>query len=90
MKDYVILCIDEAKVTSEIKYEKLDANDFESPNIYGPLNVDAVIDTIPYTFDSEDKFIMNSNLRGISLINQVMADMNLEYLSHRFFNDRNI
>ena len=43
LKDYVILCIDENKVTSEIKYEKQENSDFLEPNIYGLINKDAVI-----------------------------------------------
>ncbi|MGZ4121203.1 MAG: DUF952 domain-containing protein [Actinomycetota bacterium] len=47
-EDLVLLWIDPERVRAEIKYEAaLDARD-TFPHIYGPLNVDAVVDATPY------------------------------------------
>ncbi len=42
--DLVLLCIDPDIVASEIQRESLDGGDDLFPNIYGPLNLDAVTD----------------------------------------------
>jgi uncharacterized protein (DUF952 family) len=45
--DLILLCIDEEKVTSPIKYEVPIETPYcmiEYPHIYGPLNLDAVVE----------------------------------------------
>ena len=42
--DLILLHIDESKVTSEIKYELSPSVNEVFPHIYGPLNLDAVVD----------------------------------------------
>ena len=44
----VLLVIDPAKVTAEIRTENLDGGADPYPHIYGPLNVDAVSEALPY------------------------------------------
>ncbi len=52
--DFVILHIDPARVKSEIKWEAADGASF--PHIYGPLNMDAVIDVTPFPRDDQGEF----------------------------------
>lgn len=56
----VLLCIDSEKVQSEIKYEVVGEEKF--PHIYGILNIDAVIDAIAFSPDSNGKFKLPSKL----------------------------
>lgn len=53
--DFVILWIDEALVTAEIKWEEADDHVF--PHIYGPLNCDAVTRFIDFPRESNGTFI---------------------------------
>jgi len=53
--DFVILCIDETRVQSEIKWEAADGELF--PHIYGPLNLDAVVGVEPFPRDSRGVFL---------------------------------
>ncbi|SRR5258706_2634426 len=68
-KDLVLLHIDSALVTSEIKYEKPIAptnistpkkvsgpNTKKYPHIYGPLNLNAVISTTDFASDEKGLF----------------------------------
>ena len=87
LNEYVILCIDESKLTSEVKYEKLDDSDFIRPNIYGKINTDAVIQVLPYTFDSEDNFVATKELLDFNAINEVCANLKISYESHKNFHD---
>lgn len=43
-EDIVILCIDEAKLDAELKFERSTNNEMY-PHIYGKLNVSAVVET---------------------------------------------
>jgi glutathione S-transferase len=44
----LVLVIDESKIESEIVYESVPGWDDPFPHIYGPLNVDAVVETLPF------------------------------------------
>ena len=46
--DLVLLTIDTERVASPIRYELVPGQDLPYPHIYGPLNLDAVIDTRPF------------------------------------------
>lgn len=53
---FVILCIDEALVKSETIWEEAGMHNF--PHIYGPLNLDAIIDIIPFPQRADGVFEM--------------------------------
>jgi uncharacterized protein (DUF952 family) len=46
--DLLLLVIDPALVGPEIRYEHVPGQDLPYPHIYGPLNLDAVIETRPF------------------------------------------
>lgn len=87
LKDYIILCIDDTKINSEIKFEKRNDTNFEEPNIYGKIPSDAVISILPYTFDNDDKFVPTENLLDFNTINEVCEKLNINYNSHKYFHD---
>jgi uncharacterized protein (DUF952 family) len=51
---YIVLVIERAKVTPEIRYED-DAGIY--PHIYGPLNRDAITEIIPVLRESDGSFL---------------------------------
>jgi uncharacterized protein (DUF952 family) len=51
----ILLLIDENKVDHEIKYEDA-GNGKLYPHIYGPLNIEAVLDTRDFPADAEGNF----------------------------------
>ncbi|MEZ4861509.1 MAG: DUF952 domain-containing protein [Caldilineaceae bacterium] len=53
--DFVILGLDPALVQAEVRWEKADGRYF--PHIYGPLNLDAVVQVYPFPRDAEGKFL---------------------------------
>ena len=87
LKEYIILCIDEAKVNSNIKYEKREEFDLEEPNIYGEISKDSIINILPYTFNNEDKFVPTDELLDFDIINEVCSNLNIKYNSHKYFHD---
>ena len=87
LKDYVILCIDENKVNSEIKYEKQAYSDFIEPNIYGKISKDSVVHILPYTFDDEDNFVITKELLDFNVINDACDNLHISYTSHKYFHD---
>ena len=46
--DLVLLVIDTERVGSPIRYELVPGQDQPYPHIYGPLNLDAVVETRPF------------------------------------------
>ncbi|MCA9344837.1 DUF952 domain-containing protein [Candidatus Saccharibacteria bacterium] len=57
--DIVLLLVDVEKVRSEIRFEKsLSSRGGIYPHIYGPLNTDAVYDTIRPTKEHDGDFIV--------------------------------
>lgn len=79
--DNVILCIHTEKVEAEIKEE----NGFM--NIYGLIDTNAVIAAIDYTSDAEDKFVMNHELKDITLILDALEKLGIPYQSHQYYKD---
>jgi uncharacterized protein (DUF952 family) len=56
-RDLVVLVIDEERVGSEIVYELVSGWDEPFPHIYGPLNIDAVVDTRPLEPTADGRFV---------------------------------
>ena len=63
-KDNLLLLeIDPTKVTAEIKYEDPGVGE-KYPHIYGPLNIDAVIETHNFKTDDSGSFVLPQKLQG--------------------------
>jgi uncharacterized protein (DUF952 family) len=45
--ELVLLVIDPARVSAEVRYEDVPGAELPFPHIYGPLNVDAVLAVVP-------------------------------------------
>lgn len=52
---FVVLCIDEARVVSPVRWEESDGNLF--PHIYGPLHWDAVERVIDFPRSADGTFV---------------------------------
>ncbi|MBQ7875201.1 MAG: DUF952 domain-containing protein [Oscillospiraceae bacterium] len=55
----VILCIDEGKLSAEVKYEDGDNCGRSYPHIYGPINNSAVTAVLPFLRDENGRWIKN-------------------------------
>lgn len=53
-KGLVLLCIESDKIKAEIKYEGVEEDYY--PHIYGPLNIDAVIQVLDFEPGEDGKF----------------------------------
>lgn len=58
----IILEIDENKLKHDVKYEDLWNEGQLYPHIYGPLNIDAVVRTVPFPPESDGTFKLPSSL----------------------------
>ena len=63
--DLVLLCINRLKVDAEIRDENLEGGDSLFPHIYGPLNIDAVINVFDFTPRSDGCFPLPNKLNVI-------------------------
>jgi uncharacterized protein (DUF952 family) len=58
--DFVILCIDENKVQANVQWDPVGEHDF--PHIYGPLNLDAIVEVIAFPRNAHGKFLLPPEL----------------------------
>jgi len=54
--DLLLLVIDAGLVDSQIRYEHVPGQAQPYPHIYGPLNIDAVVQTRPFEPDPDGQF----------------------------------
>ncbi len=58
-EDLVLLCMDEAKLSAEIRFEDGDHCGRAYPHVYGLINNDAVTAVLPFLRDEAGKYIKN-------------------------------
>jgi uncharacterized protein (DUF952 family) len=58
--DVVLLWIDEEKVGPKIIYENLEGGETLFPHIYGPINLDAVINVTPFPKNENGEYVLLS------------------------------
>lgn len=61
----VLICIDEDKLTSEIKYEDSDNCGRYYPHIYGEINMDSVVQVLPFLRDDVGNYVKNPEFKNI-------------------------
>ena len=62
VKGLILLCIDELKVESEIKWEDLYNEGRDYPHIYGELNIDSVLRTSDFEPNIDGTFSLPKEL----------------------------
>jgi uncharacterized protein (DUF952 family) len=63
--DLVLLCIEPSDLTSELRWEpSADAFAGEFPHVYGPIALDAVVLTVPWT-RGEDGFTLPDKIHDL-------------------------
>lgn len=62
----VLLLIDFDKVESEIKWEDHDHCGREYPHIYGELNLNSVVEVLPFLKNEQGEFLYNEELEHLS------------------------
>ncbi len=62
--DLVLLLIDSAELQADLRYEAADHDLF--PHIYGPLNLDAVLDVLPFPPREDGTFALPPALGSLS------------------------
>jgi uncharacterized protein (DUF952 family) len=55
-RDLILLKIDESKVSAPVKYENLEGGQQLFPHIYGSLNLDAVLEILPFLPEGDGHF----------------------------------
>ena len=61
----LLLCIDEEKLTAEVRYEDGDGVGRAYPHIYGLVNNDAVSVVLPFLRDENGDWLKNPELKDI-------------------------
>ncbi|MGN0741753.1 MAG: DUF952 domain-containing protein [Candidatus Fimadaptatus sp.] len=64
-EDMVLVCIDEARLKAEVRYEDTDGCGREYPHVYGLINNDAVVGVLPFLRDRDGTYVKNPELCGI-------------------------
>lgn len=63
--EFVIVCIDEKKLESEVRYEDGDNCGRTYPHIYGLVNNSAVVDALPFLRDASGKYVKNPEFLNV-------------------------
>ena len=63
--EFVIVCIDEEKLESEVRYEDGDNCGRAYPHIYGLVNNSAVVDVLPFLRDASGKYVKNPEFLNV-------------------------
>lgn len=63
--DLVLVCIDENKLTSEVRYEDGDNCGREYPHVYGVVNNDAVVMVLPFLRNEDGSYKKNPEFLNI-------------------------
>jgi glutathione S-transferase len=58
--DLLVLVIDTGLLRSEVRYEGVPGAELPFPHIYGPLNVDAVVETRPLAAKPDGTFVFTA------------------------------
>lgn len=64
-EEFVLLCIDEKKLASEVRYEDGDHCGRAYPHVYGLINNDAVIKVLPFMRNKEGAYVKNPEFSDI-------------------------
>jgi len=59
-RSYMIACIAVGRLDADLRWEEADAHLF--PHIYGPLNRSAVVATLPFPRDVNNRFVLPPEL----------------------------
>lgn len=59
-RDLVLLKVDSEQVRHEIRYENLEGGERLFPHLYGPLDLDAVVEVLPFQLNEEGYFEQRS------------------------------
>ena len=59
----VLICIDENKLKSEVRYEDGDNCGRYYPHVYGEINMDSVVQVLPFLRDANSDYIKNPELK---------------------------
>ena len=70
-KGLALLCIDEAKLTAEVKYEPPTGGHDPGvgalfPHVYGPINLDAVVRVVDFPPNPDGSFTLPREAAGLS------------------------
>lgn len=58
----IVVCINTEYLSSKLKWEKNIKNDMVFPHLYGPINQDAVINTLKFEKDTSGNFFISNKL----------------------------
>lgn len=64
-EDLVLVCIDESKLKSKVRYEDTDNCGRAYPHVYGLINNDAVIKVLPFLRNENGTYKKNPEFSGI-------------------------
>jgi uncharacterized protein (DUF952 family) len=62
LDELVLLCVDETRVRAEIRYEGSHEGGERFPHVYGPIDLDAVVDVVALPADAAGRYVLPSEI----------------------------
>jgi uncharacterized protein (DUF952 family) len=63
--DLVLLCIDEVRVSANVRYEGYRDDGPRFPHVYGPVNLDAIVEVVDFPPGSDGTFDLPAEVAGV-------------------------
>jgi uncharacterized protein (DUF952 family) len=63
----VLLCIDDVRVSADVRYEGYREDGPRFPHVYGPLNLDAIVEVVDFPPGSDGTFDLPAEIAGVEL-----------------------
>jgi uncharacterized protein (DUF952 family) len=65
LDDLVLLCVDETRLTADVRYEGSRDDGPQFPHVYGPIDLDAIVDVIDFPRDAAGRYALPSEVAGL-------------------------
>jgi uncharacterized protein (DUF952 family) len=65
LDELVLLCVDETRLSAELRYESSHEDGPQFPHVYGPIDLDAVVDVVDFPPDADGRYVLPPEIAGL-------------------------
>jgi uncharacterized protein (DUF952 family) len=65
LDDLVLLCLDDTRITADVRYEGSHEGGPRFPHVYGPIDLDAVVDVVDFPRSAGGRYVLPSEVAAL-------------------------
>jgi uncharacterized protein (DUF952 family) len=65
LDDLVLLCLDDTRITADVRYEGSREDGPRFPHVYGPIDLDAVVDVVDFPRGAGGRYVLPSEVAAL-------------------------